>query len=123
MNQPSMTPVSVFFLLFALVSGLTAPLPAKEAPEEKKDKARKDPSVDDEWHKEAEKIVNAIEMEKWVDENWAKVKRIEKPLLYYSEPTRNHDRGSVWAWGDVGRPVALAVQRVFYVTRLCRCFL
>lgn len=41
-------------------------------------------------------------------EKWSKVKRIEKPLLYYSEPTRNHDRGSVWAWCESGRPVALA---------------
>src|SRR5262249_15015535 len=28
-------------------------------------------------------------------------------LLFYSEPTRHNDRGSVWGWAQKGRPVAL----------------
>jgi hypothetical protein len=41
------------------------------------------------------------------DDTWTRVPRIEKPLLFYDEPTRNNDRGSVWGWGTKGRPFAL----------------
>ncbi|OWK38350.1 hypothetical protein [Fimbriiglobus ruber] len=112
MRQAIRNPVYVYLLLITLVGVSAAALSAREPPEGKKDKAEKEnekePNVDEEWHKEAEKILNGIELEMLVGENWAKVKRTEKPLLYYSEPTRNHDRGSVWAWGEKGRPVALA---------------
>jgi hypothetical protein len=109
MRQAILSPVYVYLVLINLLGVSAAALSLREPPEEKKDKAQKEkePNVDEEWYKEAEKVVNGIELEKLVDENWAKVKRIEKPLLYYSEPTRNHDRGSVWAWGEKGRPVAL----------------
>jgi hypothetical protein len=109
MRQAFQNPSYLYLLLITLVGVSGGALSARETPEEKKDKAHKEkePNVDEEWHKEAEKVVNGIELEKRVNENWVKVKRIEKPLLYYSEPTRNHDRGSVWAWGEKGRPVAL----------------
>lgn len=58
-------------------------------------------------HKAAEKVVAALEVEAPAGEKWEKVKRHEKPLLYYGDPTREHDRGSVWAWGDKGRPAVL----------------
>jgi hypothetical protein len=36
-----------------------------------------------------------------------KVKRLEQPLLLYTDDTRYNDRGSLWAWCDKGRPLAL----------------
>lgn len=102
-------PVSVYFLLIVFLGVPGAARLPKEPHEQKEVRAgkEKEPSVEEEWRKEAEKIVNGIELEKLVDGNWVKVRRIEKPLLYYSEPTRQHDRGSVWAWCEKGRPVAL----------------
>ncbi|HEY7329298.1 MAG TPA: hypothetical protein VH592_16770 [Gemmataceae bacterium] len=56
---------------------------------------------------EAERVVRNIEIEIPRSDNWIKVPRIKDPLLYYGDPTRQNDRGSVWAWGQKGRPVAL----------------
>jgi hypothetical protein len=107
MRQAIRNPFYVCLLLINLAGVPVAALPSRDPPEEKKDKPEKEPSADEEERKEAEKIVSGIELEKLVDENWVKVKRIEKPLLYYSEPTRDKDRGSIWAWCEKGRPVAL----------------
>ena len=52
-------------------------------------------------------MVGGIELEVLAGDKWVKVKQVEKPLLYYGDPTRNNDRGSVWAWGEKGRPVAV----------------
>ena len=35
-------------------------------------------------------------------------KLIEKPLFRFSDPSRLHSDGSVWAWGIAGRPVMMA---------------
>jgi len=109
MRQAIPSPVYVCLLLISLAGVSAAALPPREPPEEKKDKAgkEKEPTIDEEWRKEAEKVASLIELEQLVDENWVKIKRIERPLLYYSEPTESKDKGSVWAWGDKGRPVAL----------------
>src|SRR5580704_16102524 len=108
MHQAIQSPVYVCLLLINFVGvSVVAALPLREPPEEKKDKPEKESNADEEWRKEVEKVVSGIELEKLVDENWSMVKRIEKPILYYSEPTENKDRGSVWAWGEKGRPVAL----------------
>ena len=46
-------------------------------------------------------------------------------MLYYGDPTRNNDRGSVWAWGEKGRPVAVlelyrgANERTKWVSVIC----
>jgi hypothetical protein len=66
-----------------------------------------EPAVDDRYRRDAEKVVGGIEMEVFKEDAWTKVKRIEKPLLFYDDPTRDNDRGSVWGWGEKGRPVAL----------------
>ena len=108
MRQAIQTPLYASLLLITFVAMSAAALSPRQPPEEKKDKAGKEePNVDEEWRKDAEKVMNGIELEKLVDEEWTKVKLIQKPLLYYSEPTRAHDRGSVWAWGEKGRPVAI----------------
>jgi hypothetical protein len=58
-------------------------------------------------HDNGERIFHKIDVEVQVDDGWVKAERIAKPLLLYGDPTRNHDRGSVWGWGEKGRPVAL----------------
>jgi hypothetical protein len=96
-------PVSVCLMAAALLALSTATL--AEPPQEPPDKGT---AADEEQHRrEAEKLVSGIEMEMLVDDKWSEVKRIEKPLLYFGDPTRGHTRGSVWAWGETGRPAAI----------------
>jgi hypothetical protein len=92
-----------------LVAAIASADPPKEPQEAKKDRAEKgtEADADEEYRRESEKLVNGIELEIYSDDKWSKVKRIEKPLLFYGDPTRNNDRGSVWGWGEKGRPVAL----------------
>jgi hypothetical protein len=77
--------------------------------QEKKDKATPEAkkNADERIRGEAEQLIRGIEMEIRSDDKWTKVERIEKPLLFYTDPTWNHNRGSVWGWGQKGRPVAL----------------
>ena len=97
-------PFCAGLMFAALLVGSSAPAdPPKEPPGEKPDK----PDADEEHRRAAEKVVDAIDLEVLVAEKWTKVKRIDKPLLYYGDPTRETDRGSVWGWGEKGRPVAL----------------
>ena len=84
----------------AAVAALLVGFAAADEPPEKHD-------ADEEHRRAAEKVVSAIDVEVLVADKWAKAKRIEKPLLYYGDPTRGNDRGSVWAWGDTGRPAAV----------------
>src|SRR5688572_12679746 len=35
-----------------------------------------------------------------------KVARIERPLLTFGDPARKNDSGTLWAWGQKGRPLA-----------------
>ena len=91
----------------ALLVGSAAPADPPKAPDEKKADPEKAAAADEEHRRAAEKIVAEIEVEILVADKWTKVKRIEKPLLYYGDPTRANDRGSVWGWGEKGRPVAL----------------
>ena len=72
---------------FLLASVASADPPKKDDPEKE---------ADAEYRREAAKLVGGIEVEVLVAEKWSKVKRIEKPLLYYGDATRENDRGSVW---------------------------
>jgi hypothetical protein len=102
--------VNVCLLIVAIFIVATASAdPPKEAQEAKKDKTEKgtEPDVGEEYKRDAEKLVSGIDVEIFSDDKWSKVKRIEKPLLYYGDLTRDNDRGSVWGWGEKGRPVAL----------------
>jgi hypothetical protein len=103
MRQAIQVSVNAFLMMVALLvlSAATSADPLQEPPE-------KGTVTDEEQHRrEAERLVRGIELEMLVDEKWTEVKRIEKPLLFYGDPTRGHTRGSVWAWGEIGRPVAL----------------
>jgi hypothetical protein len=87
----------------ALLVTSAAPAPARqEPPAAKKDESQKEAGRDD-----GERLFSKIDVEVQADDGWVKAERIAKPLLLYGDPTRNHDRGSVWGWGEKGRPVAL----------------
>src|SRR5262249_19571057 len=84
---------------------VTSAMPAPARPEPPA--AKKDEPPKEAGHDDGERIVKRLDVEVRTDDGWAKVERIAKPLLLYSDPTRDNDRGSVWGWGDKGRPVAL----------------
>jgi hypothetical protein len=65
------------------------------------------PDEQSEIRKAAEQLADSLELEALQGETWVKAKRIDRPLLLYSDDTRGDDRGSLWAWGDKGRPLAL----------------
>jgi hypothetical protein len=105
-------PISVkgYLTILALlvVSTALAGSPQQPLAAAQEDKSRKtDPDANEEIRREAEKVVDEINLEVLDDDEWIKVDRIEKPLLFYGDHTRNNDRGSVWGWGRKGRPVAL----------------
>jgi hypothetical protein len=60
-----------------------------------------------EIRKAAEQLADSLELESLQSGTWVKAKRIDRPLLLYSDDTRGDDRGSVWGWGEKGRPLAL----------------
>jgi hypothetical protein len=87
----------------ALVVVAAAPAdPQKDGPEKKTAT-----ESDEQYKREAERLVNGIEVQTLHEDAWVKVERIDKPLLYYGDATRENDRGSVWGWGPKGRPVVL----------------
>jgi len=78
-------------------------------PEDAKPKLEKEAPISDaekETRRLSEKIVNGIDVEIASGDKWTKAKRIEKPVLLFGDATRGHNRGSVWAWGEKGRPAA-----------------
>jgi hypothetical protein len=103
MRQAILIPVSACLMMVALL--VLADATSAEPPQEPPEKATG--ADEEQYRREAEKLVSGIELEMLVDEKWSAVKRIEKPLLFYADPTRANARGSVWAWGETGRPVAL----------------
>ena len=58
------------------------------------------PDAPAEVRKAAEQLVDTFELESLQGETWVKAKRIDRALLYYSDPTRGDDCGFLWAWGD-----------------------
>lgn len=104
MTHPAIRiPFCAGLTVVALLLGSTDAADPPKA-DEKKDRPEKE---NEEYRRAAEKVIDGIEVEVLVGEKWTAVKRIEKPLLYYGDATRDNDRGSVWAWGEKGRPVAL----------------
>jgi hypothetical protein len=105
-----LTPFARFRLVLLLVSVLVPgavgwPVRADDPPPKKE--PEKQPEPDEQYQREAEGVAAQIEVEHLVGEKWVKVQRIEKPLLYYGDATRENDRGSVWGWGETSRPVAV----------------
>ncbi|HTU92974.1 MAG TPA: hypothetical protein VMF69_23030 [Gemmataceae bacterium] len=110
-RQAIQAPIKTYLAIAALLVVSTALVgsPPGSSPEAKKDKPDRGAETDanKEIRREAERVVRQIDLEILSDDKWTKVPRIEEPLLYYSDPTRTNDRGSVWGWGQKGRPVAL----------------
>ena len=94
----------ISFGLLPMIAAILLASAASSDPPKKDDPEKK---ADEEYRLEAAKLVGGIAVEILVAEKWSKVERIEKPLLYYGDATRDNDRGSVWGWGEKGRPVAL----------------
>lgn len=92
----------VMQILLKICLATVALVVASVAPGDEPDKA-----AEEESRRAAEKVIDEIDLEMLRDDKWVKVERIEKPLLFYGDPTRNNDRGSVWGWGRKGRPLAL----------------
>jgi hypothetical protein len=110
MRRPIPNPVKACLMIVPLLAVLTARADPSQGPsKEKKDKAENGavPDVNETIRRDAEKVVDGIEVEVLSDDQWTKVKRIEKPLLFFGDSTRENDRGSVWGWAEKGRPVAL----------------
>jgi len=109
-------------LMVAALSAASA-----DPPEAKKDNPDKESAAesDKEYRRAAERLIGGIEFEVQDGDDWTKVKRIEKPLLFYGDPTRENDRGSLWGWGEKGRPIALlelyqnVTDRTKWVYALC----
>jgi hypothetical protein len=66
--------------------------------------ARDEPS---EIRKTAEQLVDSLDLESLQRDTWVKAKRIDRPLLLYTDDTRGDDRGFLWGWGEKGRPLAV----------------
>ncbi|OWK43029.1 hypothetical protein [Fimbriiglobus ruber] len=111
MSPPRIRPaIGTAFAVAAVTftSGVLSAAPPEPPPVG--DKARKEEPISDaakEYLQAATKFVEGIEVEVLTDGKWARVKRIEQPLLLYGDLTREDDRGSVWGWGEQGRPVTL----------------
>ncbi len=98
-------------VLIIAIAALALPIASQEPPSKDADaKPEKEAALSDaekQARRASEQFVNTIELEQFSDDTWTKVKRIEKPLLFFGDDTRGHERGSLWAWGDKGRPVAV----------------
>ncbi len=120
----------VRMIAVAAIVSMALPVASQEPPSKDADaKPEKEAALSDaekQARRAAERFVDTIELEQLSDDMWTKVKRIEKPLLYFSDETRGHQRGSVWAWGEKGRPAAVlelwqgaAMQGKFFMSSLC----
>jgi hypothetical protein len=83
------------------------------------------PDAPPEIRKAAEQLVDSLELESLQGETWVKVKRIDRPLLFYTDPTRGDDSGFLFGWGDKGRPLVVlelfqkAANRAAWVADVC----
>ena len=86
-------PFKAFLLIAVFLVGRTALSVAAQEPPPKdaKPKPEKEAVLSDEEKETrlaAEQVVGGIELEIFNDDKWTKVKRIEKPLLFFSDATR-----------------------------------
>jgi hypothetical protein len=110
-QEPIRSPIYRYLALVVLLAASTALVgsPSQLPSESKKEQTDQsaESRANEQIRREAERVVRNIEIEILSDDKWTKAPRIKDPLLYYGDPTRHNDRGSVWAWGHKGRPVAL----------------
>src|SRR5262245_8052840 len=94
--------IFVASLLTGVALLATSATARQEPPEAKQNEPQKEAGHDD-----GERLFKKIDVEVQLEDGWVKAERIAKSLLLYGDPTRNHDRGSIWGWGEKGRPVVL----------------
>lgn len=111
---------SVPFVQWSLAAALVVVLSGAGSAQEKSktDATEEADSSDDEAKasreavKRAEVIVKSIDVQTFQDGAWVDQPMREKPLLILSDPTRFDARGTIWAWGDKGRPAM--VNEIYY---------
>ncbi len=110
-RQTLQPPIKTYVALTAFLVAATALVgsPPDSSPEAKKNNTDQsaEAKANEQVRRETERVLREIELEIKGEDGWAKVPRIKEPLLYYGDPTRANDNGSVWGWGLKGRPVAL----------------
>lgn len=99
--------LAIVVLLFVSIAWVSSPPEASSQEKRDQTASETETKTNEQVRREAEQVVRGIEIEMRIDDKWIKVERIEKPLLFYGDPTRHNDRGSVWAWGRKGRPAAV----------------
>lgn len=52
-------------------------------------------------------LAGQIDLQSLKNGEWADVARLEGSVLSYGDPTRSNSNGSVWVWGEAGRPLAI----------------
>jgi hypothetical protein len=104
----SLTTLDPFVLALLSVLSLACCAAAQEA-ERPSDEARN--SEQQARLRAAEEHVGQIDMQR----GRMRVKRIERPLLVFGDSARDNGDGTLWAWGDTDRPVA--VLETYFHTR------
>ena len=56
---------------------------------------------------ESQRLVEDINVEHVVDNDWRTLPIVQQPVLRYEEPTRANSGGTVWLWGVTSRPAAI----------------
>lgn len=106
LQPPVKACLGIAALLIVSIALAGAPPESSSAAKKDKTAAETEKKADKQIRREAEQVVRSIDLEIYRDDKWTKVERIDKPLLFYGDPTRANDRGSVWGWGKKGRPIA-----------------
>lgn len=96
------TPARVATLVIVVLSLVATALPAQNVagPRDATDREAREARL-----KQAEAHVGALEMR--LASGGDVVERIDKPLLVYGDSARNNADGTLWAWGQNGRPLAV----------------
>lgn len=63
--------------------------------------------TEEQVRRQAALLASDIDLMHLSNGEWINARRVQEPLMYYGEPTRNNSNGSVWSWGDDGRPEAI----------------
>lgn len=115
-QQNAWMPFVPWFLAAAIVASLnggsTAQEKSKTEATEDEDSDSDEAKASREAVKRAQVIARQFEVETFENGAWVKQALREKPLLITADPTRFDARGTIWAWGEKGRP--LMVNEIYY---------
>lgn len=57
---------------------------------------------------EVAEVLDRVQIESFAASDWNKSPHLEKPALTFGDPTRGNTRGTLWTWGEKGRPSVVA---------------